>query len=74
MFHSATCSQVSASLASHVPVGLSEVAEVLRLSSLQENLLDRTEQLVMTSGLPVMGRIQLLAERHHLLLGGVCWK
>jgi hypothetical protein len=51
-------------------MGSAEVAEALRLSDLHGGLLERTEQLVLASGLPVgSGRLQQLAERHQLLQG-----
>ena len=49
---------------------MTEVAEMLRLSHLHAGLLDRTEQLVLASGLPVSsGSLQQLADRHQQLQG-----
>jgi hypothetical protein len=68
-FKKPSCLQVSDSLAAPPPVNLAEVAEAVRLSVLQENLLDRMEQLVLTSGLPISGSLQQLAEQHNLIQG-----
>ena len=45
------------------------MTELVRESVLLESLLDRTEQLVLTSGLPMRGRLHQLAERHSLVFG-----
>jgi hypothetical protein len=71
IFFKPSCLQVSDSLAAPPPVSLAEVAEAVRLSVLQENLLHRMEQLVLTSGLPISGSLQQLAEQHSLIQG---WK
>jgi hypothetical protein len=60
---------VSASLAAPPPVSLAEVVEAVRLSVLQENLLHRMKQLVLTSGLPISGSLQQLAQQHSLIQG-----